>query len=111
MLPNVHCHSIREDNMPCVNKIVPAKEEEKAIRFEVIQEDVITKKNGKPNSPKPNKTQTKWVKGNPSTCFTETVQLCCLKMTAGPGTTFGDYKIPDGATCSLCGSGIQKTRI
>ena len=97
--------------MPCLNKIVPlVKEEEKAIRFEVIQEDVISKKNGKPNSTKPNATQTKWVKGNPSNSFTETVQLCCLKMTAGPGTTFGDYKIPDGAKCSVCGSGIRKTR-
>ena len=97
--------------MPCVNKIVPlVKRDEKAIKFEVIQEEIINKKIRNPQTPHPNGKQIKWVKGNPSTNFTETVQLCCLKITPGPGTTFGDYKIPEGAKCSVCGSELQKKR-
>ena len=97
--------------MPCVNKIVPlVKRDDKAIKFEVIQEEIINKKIRNPETPHPNANQIKWVRGNPSTNFTETVQLCCLKITSGPGTTFGDYKIPEGAKCSLCGSELLKKR-
>ena len=97
--------------MPCVNKIVPlVKRDEKAIKFEVIQEEIINKKTRNPHISHQNANQIKWVKGNPSTNFSETVQLCCLKITPGPGTTFADYKIPEGAKCSICGSQLQKKR-
>jgi hypothetical protein len=50
-------------------------------------------------------------KETPSTLFTECVKLCCVTMTAGPGTAFGDCQIPQGVKCSVCGSGLQKGRL
>ena len=93
-----------------MNKVEPMENrDEKAIKFEVIMEDKIHKKMNSQKSA--HVMATKRGKENPSTNFTETVQLCCLTMTAGPGTTFGDYKIPEGAKCSVCGSGLKKGRM
>ena len=83
--------------------------DEKVIQFEVIMEEKIPKKMNSQKSVQVS--PTKRGKENPSTNFTETVQLCCLTMTAGPGTTFGDYKIPEGVKCSVCGSGLKKGRM
>ena len=43
--------------------------------------------------------------------FQESVQLCCVTMSAGPGTSFGDFQIPCGAKCSVCGAGLNKGRV
>ena len=84
----------------------------KAIQLEIVFDDKETKKTMRPKaatlprgSPKKKKIE------SPSSYFSETVQLCCLTMTAGPGTSFGDYNIPKGVNCSLCGSELQKGRM
>ena len=98
--------------MPDMNKIEPIeKNVEKAIKFEVIMEEQHPNKMNSQKASQGHVSPTKREKENPSTTFTETVQLCCLTMTAGPGTTFGDYKIPEGAKCSVCGSGLKKGRM
>merc|ERR1712115_177181 len=38
----------------------------------------------------------------------ETVKLCCMTPTTGPGTTFHSFKVPGGAKCSACGSLINQ---
>ena len=88
------------------------KTETKAIQLEVVLEESEDKKQERPKaatlprgSPKKNKGE-----GNFSTKFSEKVELCCLTMTAGPGTSFGEYRIPEGANCSLCGSALIKGR-
>ena len=43
--------------------------------------------------------------------FQESVQLCCVTMSTGPGTSFGDFQIPSGAKCSVCGAGLNKGRV
>ena len=43
--------------------------------------------------------------------FQESVQLCCVTMSTGPGTSFGDFRIPSGAKCSVCGAGLSKGRV
>ena len=42
--------------------------------------------------------------------FEETIQLCCLTMSSGPGTSFAKFRIPEGARCSVCGAGLRKNR-
>ena len=84
------------------------KKAENAIKLEVVIEDKLQKKT---KIVKDEHSIKKGAKENPSTKFTETVQLCCLTMTAGPGTQFGDYKIPQGVKCSVCGSGLNKSRM
>merc|ERR1712179_630471 len=37
----------------------------------------------------------------------ETVKLCCMTLTTGPGTAFDSFKVPGGAKCSACGSLIN----
>merc|ERR1712228_196749 len=37
-----------------------------------------------------------------------TVRLCCMTLTAGPGTSFGDFQVPGEAKCPTCGSEIEK---
>merc|ERR1712106_488734 len=87
------------------------KTDEKAIQFEVVLEEKIPKKVTRPKAAHGRGSPSKRGKENPSKNFTETVQLCCLTMTAGPGTAFGDYKIPEGVKCSVCGSGLKKGRM
>ena len=87
------------------------KTDEKAIQFEVVLEEKIPKKIDRLKAAHGRGSSKKREKENPSTNFTETVQLCCLTMTAGPGTTFGDYKIPEGVKCSVCGSDLKKGRM
>ena len=88
------------------------KTDARAIQLEVVLKDDKTKKIERPKtatltrqSPKKKKIQE-----TPNTKFSERVELCCLTMTAGPGTSFGDYSIPEGAHCSLCGSTLKKGR-
>ena len=42
--------------------------------------------------------------------FQQTIQLCCLTVTSGPGTSFSDFLIPSGARCSVCGGKVSKSR-
>ena len=42
--------------------------------------------------------------------FQQTIQLCCLTVTSGPGTSFSDFLIPSGAKCSVCGGKVAKSR-
>merc|ERR1712223_2245886 len=37
-----------------------------------------------------------------------TVRLCCMTLTAGPGTSFGDFQVPGQAKCPTCGSEIDE---
>ena len=72
----------------------------KAIKIEVVEMNKNVSKGGKRQEKNNNKSQK----------FQETIQLCCLTMTSGPGTSFADFQIPSGARCSVCGSGLKKSR-
>ena len=88
------------------------KTDAKAIQLEVVLNDKKETKTMRPKAATlPRGSPKKKGKEDQSTNFTETVQLCCLTMTAGPGTIFGDFKIPQGANCSVCGSELLKGRM
>ena len=72
----------------------------KAIKIEVVEMNKNISKDAKRQEKNNNKSQK----------FQETIQLCCLTMTSGPGTSFADFQIPSGARCSVCGSGLKKSR-
>ena len=88
------------------------KTDVKAIQLEVVLNDKQENKTMRPNAATlPRGSPKKRMKEGLSTNFKETVQLCCLTMTAGPGTSFGDFNIPQGANCSVCGSALRKGRM
>ena len=84
---------------------IPNSEDNKAIKFEVVLNNERSK------SEEAGKERTKEA-GQEMTKFQETIQLCCLTMSSGPGTSFAKFKIPDGARCSVCGAslGLSKNR-
>ena len=84
---------------------IPSSEDNKAIKFEVVLNNERSK------SEERGKERTKEA-GEEMMKFQETIQLCCLTMSSGPGTSFAKFKIPDGARCSVCGSslGLSKNR-
>ena len=74
--------------------------------------DKCFKNTNRPNAAAlPRGSPVKQKQGNPSNNFVESVKLCCVTMTAGPGTAFGNYQKPQGARGSVCGSGLQKGRM
>ena len=80
------------------------KTDTRAIQLEVVLDKAEDKKLERPKaatlprgSPKRKETEEEII----SPKFSEKVELCCLTMTAGPGTSFGEYRIPEGANCSL----------
>ena len=84
----------------------------KDIQFELVLEGKTMKNTNRPIAAAPPRgSPIKQRKENPSNNFTEYVKLCCVTMTAGPSTAFGDYQIPQVDKCSLCGSGLQKGRM
>ena len=42
--------------------------------------------------------------------FQDSVRLCCVSISTGPGTGFSSFDIPQGTKCFGCGSTIDKTR-
>ena len=42
--------------------------------------------------------------------FQDSVRLCCVSISTGPGTGFSSFDIPQGTKCFGCGSTINKTR-
>ena len=84
---------------------IPNSEDYKAIKFEVVLNNERSK------SEERGKERTKEA-GQEMMKFQETIQLCCLTMSSGPGTSFAKFKIPDGARCSVCGAslGLSKNR-
>ena len=78
--------------------------DEKTIKFEVVLSN--EREGGAETEKRRNKTEApvEMVK------FEETIQLCCLTMSSGPGTSFAKFQIPDGARCSVCGAGLRKYR-
>ena len=82
---------------------IPNSEDNKAIKFEVVLNNERSK------SEERGKERTKKT-GEEMMKFQETIQLCCLTMSSGPGTSFAKFKIPDGARCSVCGAGLSKNR-
>jgi hypothetical protein len=81
-----------------------------AIQFEVVLEGKYVKNKNRPNGAAlPRGSPIKGRKENRST--KPNIELCCVTMRAGPGTLFGDYQIPQGAKCSVCGSEVQKGRM
>ena len=84
---------------------IPNSEDNKAIKFEVVLNNERSK------SEERGKERTKVSgQGQEMMKFQETIQLCCLTMSSGPGTSFAKFKIPDGARCSVCGAGLSKNR-
>ena len=89
------------------------KTETKAIQLEVVLQEEEDKKVERPKAgtqPRGSPRKKEIAEENISYKFSEKVELCCLTMTAGPGTSFGEYRIPEGANCSLCGSALIKGR-
>ena len=84
---------------------IPNSEDSKAIKFEVVlnneERSRSEERGGK---------ERKEEAGEEMMKFQETIQLCCLTMSSGPGTSFAKFKIPDGARCSVCGAGLSKNR-
>lgn len=78
--------------------------DDKAIKFEVVLHNERSK------SEERAKEATGTDEGPEMMKFQETIQLCCLTMSSGPGTSFAKFKIPDGARCSVCGAGLRKNR-
>ena len=88
------------------------KTDAKAIQLEVVLNDSRENKLMRPKAATlPRGSPKKKRKENLLIYFTESVQLCCLTMTAGPGTSFGDFNIPQGVSCSVCGSALGKGRM
>merc|ERR1712062_248080 len=86
-------------------KMAFEKKDSKAIKFEVVLNNERSK------SVERGKERTKEAgQGQEMMKFQETIQLCCLTMSSGPGTSFAKFKIPDGARCSVCGAGLRKKR-
>ena len=84
---------------------IPNSEDNKAIKFEVVLNNERSK-----SEERGGKGRTKEEAGQEMMKFQETIQLCCLTMSSGPGTSFAKFKIPDGARCSVCGAGLTKNR-
>ena len=82
-----------------------SKSDDKAIKFEVVLND-----EGRSKSEERGKRQSSAETPEDMMKFEETIQLCCLTMSTGPGTSFAKFKIPDGARCSVCGAGLRKKR-
>ena len=83
---------------------IPNSEDSKAIKFEVVL-------NNEPRSRSEERgKERRQEAGQEMMKFQETIQLCCLTMSSGPGTSFAKFKIPDGARCSVCGAGLSKNR-
>ena len=84
---------------------IPNSEDNKAIKFEVV----LTNERSKREEAGQEITKEA---GQEMVKFQETIQLCCLTMSSGPGTGFAKFKIPDGARCSVCGAslGLSKNR-
>ena len=83
---------------------IPNAEDSKAIKFEVVL-------NNEPRSRSEERGKARSQEaGQEMMKFQETIQLCCLTMSSGPGTSFAKFKIPDGARCSVCGAGLSKNR-
>ena len=84
----------------------------KVIQLEVVLNDSQENKVMRPKAATlPRESPKKKRKDDLSTNFTETVQLCCMTMTAGPDTSFGDFKIPQGGSCSVFGSELHNGRM
>ena len=79
----------------------------KAIKMEVVLKEEERTKGLEKQSKPSDKIEPKEQKSR----FQESVQLCCVTMSTGPGTSFGDFQIPSGAKCSVCGAGLNKSRV
>ena len=78
--------------------------DDKAIKFEVVLNNERSKSEER-GTGKASKDSTAGMMR-----FEETIQLCCLTMSSGPGTSFAKFRIPEGARCSVCGAGLRKNR-
>ena len=81
----------------------------KAIKMEVVLKEERSKSLDR-GIEKPNKKSGEFDSKDQRSRFEESVQLCCVTMSTGPGTSFGDFQIPSGAKCSVCGAGLSKGR-
>ena len=78
--------------------------DDKAIKFEVVLNNERSKSEERGQRKTSEETPAGMMK------FEETIQLCCVTMSSGPGTSFARFKIPDGARCSVCGAGLRRNR-
>ena len=85
--------------------------EGKAIQVEVVVDECLYNSNRPKAATFPRKPASE-IKKKPNSgrMISETIQLCCVTMKTGPGTGFGEFNIPKGFTCSVCGSGVEKGR-
>lgn len=82
----------------------------KAIKMEVVLKEERSRSLNRAIE-KQSKKSDKFEPKDQESRFQESIQLCCVTMSTGPGTGFGNFQIPSGAKCSVCGAGLSKGRV
>ena len=81
------------------------KSTEKAIEFELVNEETAYKSKKSQQTPHPVSSKVVWKNGKSfqEANMADIIKLCCVQITSGPGTSFKEFKIPSGAKCYVCG--------